>query len=57
MRVLVSDTTVLVDLEWGTLLAASFRLPFKVTVPCLLYERETKGHSFQVSFHCDKDKH
>ena len=45
MRVLVSDTSVLVDLERGSLLEASFRLPFQFAVPDLLYERELKGYS------------
>lgn len=36
MRVLVSDTSVLVDLERGSLLEASFRLPFQFAVPDLL---------------------
>src|SRR5690554_3218621 len=44
MRVLVSDTSVLVDLERGALLEASFRLPFRYCVPDLLYERELKDH-------------
>ena len=42
MRVLVSDTSVLIDLERGSLLEASFRLPFRFSVPDLLYERELK---------------
>lgn len=44
MRVLVSDTSVLVDLERGSLLEASFRLPFQFAVPDLLYEKELKGY-------------
>jgi predicted nucleic acid-binding protein len=44
MRVLVSDTSVLVDLERGALLEAAFNLPFQLTVPDLLYERELKDH-------------
>ena len=44
MHVLVSDTSVLVDLERGSLLEASFRLPFRFVVPDLLYERELKNH-------------
>ena len=40
--ILVSDTSVLLDLERGSLLAASFRLPFEFAVPDLLYERELK---------------
>ena len=42
MQVLVSDTSVLVDLERGSLLEASFRLPHRCAVPDLLYERELK---------------
>ena len=37
---LVADTSVLVDLERGSLLAACFRLPFEFVVPDVLYERE-----------------
>ncbi len=44
MHVLVSDTSVLVDLERGSLLEASFRLPFRFVVPDLLYERELKHY-------------
>ena len=43
MHVLVSDTSVLIDLEQGSLLEASFRLPVQFTVPDLLYERELKN--------------
>ena len=42
MQVLVSDTSVLVDLERGSLLEASFRLPHRFAVPDLLYKRELK---------------
>ena len=41
--VVVSDTSVLIDLERGSLLEAAFRLPFAFTVPDLLYERELKA--------------
>ena len=44
MKVLVSDTSVLIDLERGALLEASFLLPFQLAVPDLLYERELKDH-------------
>lgn len=44
MRVLVSDTSVLVDLERGSLLEASFRLPFEFAVPDLLYKNELKDY-------------
>lgn len=44
MRVLVADTSVLVDLERGSLLEASFRLPFQLAVPDLLYQRELRGY-------------
>ena len=44
MKVLVSDTSVLIDLERGALLEASFLLPFQLAVPDLMYERELKNH-------------
>ncbi len=44
MKVLVSDTSILIDLERGALLEAGFLLPFKFAVPDLLYERELKNH-------------
>ena len=44
MKVLVSDTSVLVDLERGSLVEPVFRLPFEFTVPDLLYERELREH-------------
>ena len=40
--VVVSDTSVLIDLERGRLLEAAFRLPLAFAVPDLLYERELK---------------
>jgi hypothetical protein len=40
MRILVSDTSVLIDLERGTFLESCFRLPFEFAVPDLLYARE-----------------
>ena len=44
MKVLVSDTSVLIDLDRGSLVEPAFRLPFEFTVPDLLYERELKAH-------------
>ena len=44
VNVLVSDTSVLIDLDRGALVEATFRLPFEFTVPDLLYERELKEH-------------
>ena len=41
--VVVSDTSVLIDLERGSLLEAAFRLPFSFAVPDLLYEQELKA--------------
>lgn len=41
-QVLVSDTSVLIDLTRGSLLEASFSLAFRFVVPDLLYERELK---------------
>ena len=43
MAVLVSDTSVLVDLERSGLLEEMFRLPFEFAVPDLLYVRELAG--------------
>lgn len=43
MRVLVSDTSVIIDLERGSLLQDVFRLPFEFAVPDLLFRRELKG--------------
>lgn len=43
MPVLVSDTSVLIDLERGQLLDEMFRLPFEFAVPDLLYARELTG--------------
>jgi predicted nucleic acid-binding protein len=39
---LVSDTSVLIDLERGGLVEALFRLPFDVAVPDVMFEREIK---------------
>jgi len=41
--VLVSDPSVLIDLERGRLLEEMFRLPFEFAVPDLLYARELAG--------------
>ena len=43
-----SDTSVLVDLERGGLLEASFGLPYRFVVPDLLYERELREHGGDV---------
>lgn len=42
MRVLVSDTSVLIDLERAELLEATFRLDWEFAVPDLLYKRELR---------------
>jgi predicted nucleic acid-binding protein len=44
MQVLVSDTSVLVDLERGGLFDLTFRLPYEFVVPDLLFNRELKGY-------------
>jgi hypothetical protein len=44
-RVLVSDTSVLIDLERGNLLGATFGLSFEFAVPDLLYKRELRDHN------------
>ncbi|MGO4560116.1 hypothetical protein [Mesorhizobium sp. 2RAF21] len=43
MPVLVSDTSVLIDLERAQLLDDMFLLPFEFAVPDLLYARELEG--------------
>lgn len=45
MRILVSDTSVLIDLERGGLLETTFDLPWKFAVPDLLYKRELRDHN------------
>jgi len=41
--ILVSDTSVLIDLERGGLLEAVFALPHEFAVPDVLYDREMQG--------------
>lgn len=43
MPILVSDTSVLIDLERAELLEEAFLLPFEFAVPDLLYARELDG--------------
>lgn len=45
MKTIVSDTSVLIDLERGLLLEYAFRLPFEFVVPDLLYELELKYYN------------
>lgn len=45
MRVLVSDTSVLIDLERGNLLEVAFRLSCDLAVPDLLFRRELKDQN------------
>lgn len=45
MRVLVSDTSVLIDLERGNLLEAAFNLSCELAVPDLLYRRELRDQN------------
>ena len=42
-RLLVSDTSVLIDLERGSLLQTTFKLPTPLAVPDILYERELRA--------------
>jgi|ERR1700752_2738826 len=44
MKVLVSDTSVLVDLERGSLIDSCFRLPFEFAVSDLLYKRKLAAY-------------
>jgi predicted nucleic acid-binding protein len=43
LPVLVSDTSVIIDLERGGFLEDLFRLPYEFAVPDLLFDRELKG--------------
>ena len=43
MHVLVSDTSILIDLERGHLLESAFQLPFNFSVSDLLYKRELRN--------------
>ena len=43
MAVLVSDTSVIIDLDRGELLEHLFRLPYDFCVPDLLYKKELAG--------------
>jgi hypothetical protein len=43
MKILVSDTSVLIDLERGGFLDSCFKLPFEFAVPDLLYARELES--------------
>jgi hypothetical protein len=45
MRVLVSDTSVLIDLERSGLLEAAFCLSWEFAVPDLLYKRELRDYN------------
>ena len=45
MMILVSDTSVLIDLERGGILEAAFALPYEFAVPDLLYARELKDYN------------
>ena len=45
MTVLVSDVSVLIDLEHGSLLEAAFQMPFEFAVPDVLYELELKAYN------------
>ena len=44
MKPLASDASFLIDLDRGTLVEATFHLPFGFAVPDLLYEREFREH-------------
>lgn len=44
MKILVSDTSVLIDLERGGFLDSCFKLPFAFAVLDLLYNRELAAY-------------
>ena len=43
-RVLVSDSSVLIDIERGALLEAAFSMSYELCVPDLLYHQELADH-------------
>ena len=45
MKVIVSDISVLIDLERGSFLESIFSLPFDFVVPDILFERELKNYN------------
>ena len=47
-RLLVSDTSVLIDLERGNLLQTTFKLPVPLAVPDVLYERELRANNGEL---------
>src|SRR5436309_264289 len=47
-RLLVSDTSVLIDLERGNLLQMTFKLPVPLAVPDVLYERELRANNGEL---------
>ncbi len=44
MTILVSDTSVLIDLERGELIASAFKLSTTFAVPDVLFERELRDY-------------
>ena len=44
MTILVSDTSVLIDLERGEPISCAFKLSATFAVPDVLYERELRDH-------------
>src|SRR5262245_45974154 len=47
-RLLVSDTSVMIDLERGSLLQTTFKLPVPLAVPDVLYERELRANNGEL---------
>lgn len=50
MKVMVADTSVLIDLERGGLLDRCFSLPYRFTVPDLLYRNELESRRDNPGF-------
>lgn len=46
MEIMVADTSVLIDLERGALIEKCFDLPYRFTVPDLLYRNELAGRDY-----------
>ena len=46
MEIMVADTSVLIDLERSALIEKCFDLPYRFTVPDLLYRNELAGREY-----------
>jgi hypothetical protein len=54
---LVADTSIIIDLFRADIVEAAFRVPFSLTVPDLLYERELAGYEGTHLVELDLQRH